>query len=103
MKSSLKFCVVATGEYDLYIADPRAYEWDIAAGHAILEHSGGTLTDFNGNKILYGKEDFKNPSLIAKGRIFYDKWAIKINIDKYFICFNFWFFIIYFCEKLYEE
>ena len=73
MKSSLKFCVVATGEYDLYIADPRAYEWDIAAGHAILEHSGGTLTDFNGNEILYGKEDFKNPSLIAKGRIFYDK------------------------------
>ena len=73
MKSSLKFCVIAAGEYDLYIADPRAYEWDIAAGHAILEHSGGTLTDFNGNKILYGKEDFKNPSLIAKGRIFYDK------------------------------
>ena len=73
MKSSLKFCVIAAGEYDLYIADPRAYEWDIAAGHAILEHSGGTLTDFNGNKILYGKEDFKNPSLIAKSRIFYDK------------------------------
>ena len=40
MKSSLKFCVVATGEYDGYVAEPRAYEWDIAAGHAILIHSG---------------------------------------------------------------
>ena len=68
MKSSLKFCVIAAGEFDLYIAEPRAYEWDIAAGHAILEHAGGTLTDFNGNEILYGKTDFKNPSLILKGK-----------------------------------
>ena len=68
MKSSLKFCVVATGEFDLYVAEPRAYEWDIAAGHAILEHAGGTLTDFNGNEILYGKTDFKNTSLILKGK-----------------------------------
>ena len=68
MKSSLKFCVIAAGEFDLYIADARAHEWDIAAGHAILEHAGGTMTDFNGNEILYGKKDFKNPSLILKGR-----------------------------------
>jgi len=68
MKSSLKFCVIAAGEFDLYVAEPRACEWDIAAGHAILEHSGGSLTDFDGNKILYGKPDFKNPSLILKGK-----------------------------------
>ncbi len=68
MKSSLKFCVVATGEYDGYVAEPRAYEWDIAAGHAILEHSGGSVTDFNGNEILYGKKDLKNPSLILKSK-----------------------------------
>ncbi len=68
MKSSLKFCVVATGEYDGYVAEPRAYEWDIAAGHAILEHSGGTVTDFDGNEILYGKKDLKNPSLILKNK-----------------------------------
>jgi len=68
MKSSLKFCVVATGEYDGYVAEPRAYEWDIAAGHAILIHSGGTVTDFNGNEILYGKKDLKNPSLILKSK-----------------------------------
>jgi 3'(2'), 5'-bisphosphate nucleotidase len=68
MKSSYKFCVIAASEFDLYVAEPRACEWDIAAGHAILEHAGGNLTDFNGNKILYGKPNFKNPSLILKGK-----------------------------------
>ena len=68
MKSSLKFCVVAAGEYDLYVAEPRACEWDIAAGHAILKHSGGSVTDFNGQEIFYGKKDFKNPSLILKSK-----------------------------------
>ena len=68
MKSSLKFCVVATGEYDGYVAEPRAYEWDIAAGHAILKHAGGTVTDFDGNEILYGKKGLKNPSLISKSK-----------------------------------
>ena len=66
MKSSLKFCVVATGEYDGYVAEPRASEWDIAAGHAILENAGGIITDHEGNEIIYGKKDFKNPSLILK-------------------------------------
>ena len=68
MKSSLKFCVVAACEFDGYVAEPRAYEWDIAAGHAILENAGGTVTDFNGNEILYGKKDLKNPSLILKSK-----------------------------------
>ena len=66
MKSSLKFCVIATGEFDGYVAEPRACEWDIAAGHAILENAGGIVTDFNGNEIMYGKKDFKNPSIILK-------------------------------------
>ena len=68
MKSSLKFCVIATGEYDGYVAEPRACEWDIAAGHAILQNAGGKVTDFDGNEILYGKKDFKNPSLILKNK-----------------------------------
>ena len=68
MKSSLKFCVVAAGEFDLYAAEPRACEWDIAAGHAILEHAGGKITDFNGDEILYGKTGFKNPSLIVRSK-----------------------------------
>jgi 3'(2'), 5'-bisphosphate nucleotidase len=68
MKSSLKFCVVAAGEFDLYAAEPRACEWDIAAGHAILEHAGGKVTDFEGNEILYGKVEFKNPSIILRSK-----------------------------------
>ena len=68
MKSSLKFCVIAAGEYDGYVAEPRAYEWDIAAGHAILQHAGGSITDFDGNEILYGKKNFINPSLILKSK-----------------------------------
>ena len=68
MKSSLKFCVIAAGEYDGYVAEPRACEWDIAAGHAILKHAGGTITDFEGKEIIYGKKNFKNPSLILKSR-----------------------------------
>jgi len=68
MKSSLKFCVIASGEYDGYAAEPRACEWDIAAGHAILNHAGGSVTDFNGEEILYGKKDFKNTSLILKSK-----------------------------------
>ncbi len=68
MKSSLKFCVIAAGEFDGYVAEPRAFEWDIAAGHAILNHAGGRVTDFNNNEIKYGKKDFKNPSLILKSK-----------------------------------
>ena len=68
MKSSLKFCVIAAGEFDLYAAEPRACEWDIAAGHAILEQAGGKITDFEGNEILYGKPGFKNPSIILKNK-----------------------------------
>ena len=68
MKSSLKFCVIAAGEYDGYVAEPRACEWDIAAGHAILKHAGGVVTDFDNKEIKYGKRDFKNPSLILKSK-----------------------------------
>ena len=68
MKSSLKFCVIAAGEYDGYVAEPRACEWDIAAGNAILKHAGGIVTDFENKEIKYGKKDFKNPSLILKSK-----------------------------------
>ena len=66
MKSSLKFCVIASSEYDLYVCEPRASEWDIAAGHAILKNAGGIVTDFENRDVVYGKENFKNPSLIVK-------------------------------------
>ena len=71
MSSSLKFCVLAAGEADIYAAKARAFEWDIAAGHAILKNAGGIVTDFDENEINYGKKNFKNPSLIIKrGKLF---------------------------------
>ena len=66
MSSSLKFCVLAAGEADIYAAKARAWEWDIAAGHAILEHAGGYITTHEKKKILYGKENYKNLTIIAK-------------------------------------
>ena len=66
MSSSLKFCVLASGEADIYAAKARAFEWDIAAGHAILEHAGGFVTTHEEKKFLYGKEDYKNLPIIAK-------------------------------------
>ena len=68
MKSSLKFCVVASGEFDIYVAEPRACEWDIAAGHALIIHSGGSVTDFAGNEIFYAKPKFQNSSIIIKNK-----------------------------------
>jgi len=66
MRSSYKFCKIASGEFDLYAANARANEWDIAAGHAIVKHSGGTVTDHDGNEFKYGKKEYKNTSLLVK-------------------------------------
>ena len=66
MSSSLKFCILAAGEADIYAANARAYEWDIAAGHAILEHAGGSIATHDGKGFLYGKENYKNLAIIAK-------------------------------------
>ena len=66
MSSSLKFCTIAAGEADIYAAKARAFEWDIAAGHAILEHAGGLLTNHENEKFLYGKSDYRNLPILAK-------------------------------------
>jgi len=66
ISSSIKFCILAAGEADIYAANARAFEWDIAAGHAILEHAGGTITKHDGEKFLYGKENYKNQEILAK-------------------------------------
>jgi len=66
MSSSLKFCIIASGEADIYAAKARAFEWDIAAGHIILEHSGGSITTHDEKKFLYGKSNYKNLEIIAK-------------------------------------
>jgi 3'(2'), 5'-bisphosphate nucleotidase len=64
--SSLKFCLVATGEADLYPRLGRTMEWDTAAGHAILSGAGGEVVRFDDHEPLrYGKPDFANPFFIA--------------------------------------
>ncbi len=66
--SSLKFCTLAEGAADLYPRLGRTMEWDIAAGHAVLEAAGGSVTCLDGSPFLYGKPGFENPHFIARGR-----------------------------------
>lgn len=64
--SSLKFCLVATGEADLYPRVGRTMEWDTAAGHAVLSGAGGHVVRFDDHTPLrYGKDGFANPFFIA--------------------------------------
>lgn len=64
--SSLKFCLVATGEADVYPRLGRTMEWDTAAGHAVLKGAGGEVVRFDDHTPLtYGKSDFANPFFIA--------------------------------------
>jgi len=64
--SSLKFCLVATGEADLYPRLGRTMEWDTAAGHAVLAGAGGQVVRFDDlSPLSYGKEGYANPFFIA--------------------------------------
>ena len=66
MASSYKFCVIATGEYDIYAARERANEWDYAAGHAVAQNAGAIIKTLDEKPFLYGKDDYKNPSLLIR-------------------------------------
>jgi len=66
--SSLKFCLVAAGEADIYPRAGQTMEWDTAAGHAVLRAAGGKVTNWDGTPFLYGKPDFRNGPFIARGR-----------------------------------
>ena len=66
MASSYKFCVIATGEFDIYAARERANEWDYAAGHAVAQNAGAIITTLDEKLFLYGKEDYRNPSLLIR-------------------------------------
>ncbi|MCC5969981.1 MAG: 3'(2'),5'-bisphosphate nucleotidase CysQ [Pararhodobacter sp.] len=64
--SSLKFCLVATGEADFYPRLGRTMEWDTAAGHAVLLGAGGTVLDFDTHApLIYGKPGYANPFFLA--------------------------------------
>ena len=62
--SSYKFCLIADGTFDIYAAKERANEWDYAAGHAVAENAGAIITTLDNQPFLYGKEDYRNPSLL---------------------------------------
>ena len=63
--SSLKFCYLAEGKYNIYPRSIPTMEWDTAAGHSILKASGGNIFTTNGLELYYGKNNFKNNSFIA--------------------------------------
>jgi 3'(2'), 5'-bisphosphate nucleotidase len=64
--SSLKFCLLATGEADLYPRLGRTMEWDTAAGDAVLRGAGGCMVRFDDHSVLtYGKDGWDNPFFIA--------------------------------------
>jgi 3'(2'), 5'-bisphosphate nucleotidase len=65
--SSLKLCLVAAGEADLYPRLGRTMEWDIAAGDALLRAAGGMVKTLAGDPLMYGKPDFANPHFAAWG------------------------------------
>jgi 3'(2'), 5'-bisphosphate nucleotidase len=63
--SSLKFCLVAAGEADIYPRLGPTMEWDTAAGHAVLAAAGGTVINLDGSILRYGKPEFRNPFFVA--------------------------------------
>ncbi len=65
--SSIKFCRVAEGAADLYPRLGRTMEWDVAAGHAIVNAAGGSVTTVDNEPFTYGKPDFANPFFVVRG------------------------------------
>jgi 3'(2'), 5'-bisphosphate nucleotidase len=69
LDSSIKFCRIAEGAADIYPRHGPTMEWDVAAGHAVLEAAGGRMTTPEGRPFLYGKAEsgFRNGWFVARG------------------------------------
>ena len=67
LSSAQKLGLVARGLYDLYPRFGPTYEWDIAAGDAILRAAGGTVETMDGADLTYNKPGFRNPPFVARG------------------------------------
>ena len=67
MASSYKFCVIATGEYDIYAARERANEWDYAAGHAIAQNAGAIIQTLDEKPFYMEKRIIKILACLLKG------------------------------------
>jgi 3'(2'), 5'-bisphosphate nucleotidase len=67
--SSLKFCLVAAGEADIYPRHGTTMEWDTAAGQSVVEAAGGSVRTLDGQPLTYGKSGtgFVNPHFVARG------------------------------------
>ncbi len=65
--SSLKFCLIAAGEADVYPRFGPTMEWDTAAGHAVLVAAGGRVENPDGSEFCYGKPEYRNSAFIARG------------------------------------
>jgi 3'(2'), 5'-bisphosphate nucleotidase len=66
--SALKFCLIAEGSADLYPRFGPTMEWDTAAGQALVEAAGGSVTTLDGRPFRYGKPGFRNPGFVVRGR-----------------------------------
>ncbi len=67
--SSLKFCLIAAGQADVYPCSHRTKEWDTAAAHAVLRAAGGEVYDAETRRVLtYRKAGLKNPTIISFGQ-----------------------------------
>lgn len=67
MDSSIKFCLIAEGSFDVYPRTGPTSEWDTAAGQAVLEAAGGRVVVEDGSPLMYGKPGFKNGAFVAMG------------------------------------
>jgi 3'(2'), 5'-bisphosphate nucleotidase len=65
--SSLKFCILAEGQADIYPRASPTSEWDTAAGHAVLLAAGGRVDGPDGGALRYGKRAFLNRAFVATG------------------------------------
>jgi len=72
--SSLKFCLVAEGEADIYPRFGPTMEWDTAAADAVLRAAGGAVLNPDGSLFVYGKPDFRNGYFIARGDAALDRF-----------------------------
>ena len=75
MGSSLKLCLVAEGQADIYPRLGLTSEWDTAAAHCVVESAGGRVTDLKGQPLRYNKPDILNPWFLATGGGDYD-WRV---------------------------
>ncbi|BBB57711.1 3'-5'-bisphosphate nucleotidase (plasmid) [Candidatus Megaera polyxenophila] len=64
-----RFCRMAEGEFDLHVCFEGSYEWDTAAGHAIIQGAGGNIVGLDNIELVYGKKNFKNQEFIIHGEL----------------------------------